>query len=187
MCCLRQLFTRRQQCAEIFCLQTCLEQNCFSLRDKKLILQVKDIWRPLLQLDMLPLIWLGSFSQVMIYKTLSLLLNALQWPESDEYLQTVSTSSWLDHDLLVEYLRASKLPDFVLCSNNWHLWLQISVDSPVTHSSPCRASWVQYLGRRRYIHTWYLSFFLHEPNFLRMKSKHLKGQLWPRVCHVLCL
>ena len=66
------------------------------------------------------------FSQVMIYRTLSLLLNALQWPESDEYLQTVSTSSWLDHDLLIEYLMASKLPDFVLCSNNWHLWLQIS-------------------------------------------------------------
>ena len=62
----------------------------------------------------------------MVYKTMSLLLNAVQWPEYDEYLQTVSTSSWLDHDILIEYLMASKLPDFVLCSNNWHLWLQIS-------------------------------------------------------------
>ena len=64
MCCLRQLLTRRQQCAEIFCLQIGLEQKRFLLRDKKLILQVKDISRPLLQLDMLPLIWLGSLGSL---------------------------------------------------------------------------------------------------------------------------
>ena len=89
----------------------------------------------------------------MIYKTLPLLLNALQWPESDEYLQTVSTSSWLDHDLLIEYLMASKLPDFVLCPNNCHLWLQISRFPRDTFISvSCLLSIVQYLGRRRYIH-----------------------------------